>query len=1801
MKTEENYVLHKKTKFRIGSLLLCVCMMLSCLPVSVFAQTDNGGTLIGQISAVGAGSTVLSSEAGGNTATDGGYGNTATVECTHQYENGICTVCGGYQQPSTDANGVYQIANAGNLYWFAQQVNAANSTINGKLTADIVVNEDLLNSLTFDDNGNVTNGDNFRIWTPICDYTGTFDGANHTVSGLYYNGDDSYAGLFGYIEGGANIKNVGMDDTYFCVLDDRSAYVAGIVANAYASGQKITISGCRNATALTVKNDEENPRELAYVGGIVAYAEATNGGSIEITKCYNTGNLDATVSYVDSYAGGIAAYVKADGGSIKLEECYSTGTLTATNTEHYAYAGGVVAYAEMENSSSLVITKCYNTGDLAANGSYEYTCVGGIAAYAEVYEQDSIEITICYNTGNLTATSTLGGTGYDDLLACAGGVLGCAVPYGILKISNCYSAGSVTSSSEEYAYSGGLVGYVPQDVVDGKMTLSNCLSVDTYSATGKTGSYVGGVIGLIGGKSETFVAVRVCYYLERFHESPFGNNFDEGKYEEVHLVNDVDLNSGAVTMLLNEDDINGVWKQTLGVDKYPNFTGADLLYGVGVGYYNPTHIWENGVCTDCGKICTHNFGIGGVCTMCGMYCSCEPDQNGFCTICGQTIVATVTIDDTISYRANLNAAFDMASGKTATITLLGDTTLTSSIEIGSSKTNITLIGGEHTVSASTTMFKITAGTLTVQSGNYITTSGNAVEVSGSSGDSGTSSGSGSSSSEGTYVPSIDTGKIATTTVGTVNISGGSFTSESGHAVYVTSVSTEDSSSVIGSVAQGTANITGGTFIGSSYAVYVDKASDATTVFGNGGKLNVSGGTFGKLYVAGVPTDEVQLSGGTFAGVEVEQNITTGARGAVILADGYAFFDGDGKGVKLTDVSGDTAGTVKLCTVHGWDSETGTCLYCATACAAHDWDSETGACGVCGYPHDHTAWTSGVCDGCGYHCKHGSWDGTTCTICGVTCTEHDWDEKTGCCSVCGTPCTHGEADAKGCTICGYAYRVSVTVKSGIDPTDAGTTTYYFTLEDAIAAAVKASAKGNSLGSESVIVNKKTVTVTLLSDVTLTSTIEIANSDAEIILVGGDHTVTATDTMFKITAGTLTVQSGNYTTTSGHVFYVSGTVTLPASSSGEEGTYVGGIGTSVGSTTETTTSGTLNISGGNFTSAGHTVYVTRVFKSSTSDESIIGYTAMGTANISGGVFTSTEGYAVYNVSEDAGDKLAGGNLRISGGEFNGGLYIGGFPATDDGNTTLLGGKFSRVSGFAGSLSSYLEEYYAFFTADENGEYTVPTAAKTVSSQGIAVEIKLCTHIYTNADGVCDICGKNCDHPTWNSTTGTCAACGFAHVHDETWKNGVCSVCGYQCKHGSWNETTCTICGFVCTDHVWKGRTGKCSVCGYLHIHESYGKDGCCTVCGGYQPAVLNNGVYEISNAGQLFWFAAFVNDGNGTANAVLKADIDLENRTWTPIGQHSDTDKSNNISYEGTFDGDYHVIRNLNVKLTSTYEAGLFSRTYGATLKNFGVINATVESTQGIRSGVIGGEIHKSTVTNVFTAGDITVKTSNGQAGGIAGECADSTLTNCITTYGTLCATVGSVTNGFYLADTANANSVGENKTKTQFESGELAWLLNGDSSEGVWKQTIDADAYPNFTGKTVYYDANQNPQYYNDQIASVTITWTDMSFSYHKGTWNTDTMTWEGGGYVADDGCGTVTVTNTGNVDVNARFSVTITDDSLGISVSFTENDVLLEDKKLKVLAGQTKTVAVKLTGNEPSEYIETAKTIGQITVTLSTE
>ena len=248
---------------------------------------------------------------------------------------------------------VYEISNAGQLYWFAGLVNGTldgveqNTLANAVLTANITVNENLLDSLQYDTEGNVSNGSDFITWTPIADwmgnrttqYSGTFDGNNKTVSGLYFNGDSTCIGLFGSSESDGNIKNVGVVDSYF----KGNNHVGGVCGNNAG-----TITNCYNAGNLT------SIESSADIGGICGY---NNGGTI--ANCYNTGTVTATGTV--AFVGGVC------GCSTELIlNCYNIGTVTAASSG--ADISGICGYnfGPIKNCYYLADTEDENGGKTTA-------------------------------------------------------------------------------------------------------------------------------------------------------------------------------------------------------------------------------------------------------------------------------------------------------------------------------------------------------------------------------------------------------------------------------------------------------------------------------------------------------------------------------------------------------------------------------------------------------------------------------------------------------------------------------------------------------------------------------------------------------------------------------------------------------------------------------------------------------------------------------------------------------------------------------------------------------------------------------------------------------------------------------------------------------------------------------------------------------------------------------------------------------------------------------------------------------------------------------------------------------------------------------------------------------------------------------------------------------------------------------------------------------------------------------------------------------------------------------------------
>ena len=254
------------------------------------------------------------------------------------------------------ADDPYQISNAAELIAFADIVNDGQNAAHAVLTANITVNENVLKT-----DGSL-NGTPANAWTPIGEsdseddaYTGNFDGRGHTISGLYtmvetYN-TTAYAGLFGCVGGGGEVKNVNIADSYICASIKESNpsgnnkfAAAGSVCGKNNGG---TIENCTNSGTVVVE-DGNTSNSACYAGGVCGLNTHTNTDKGKISGCANSGSVSGY-----GHVGGVCGST----GHLTVN-CGNTGSVSGSG-----YVGGVCG----QNGGT--ITNCYWLEDTVEYGN----------------------------------------------------------------------------------------------------------------------------------------------------------------------------------------------------------------------------------------------------------------------------------------------------------------------------------------------------------------------------------------------------------------------------------------------------------------------------------------------------------------------------------------------------------------------------------------------------------------------------------------------------------------------------------------------------------------------------------------------------------------------------------------------------------------------------------------------------------------------------------------------------------------------------------------------------------------------------------------------------------------------------------------------------------------------------------------------------------------------------------------------------------------------------------------------------------------------------------------------------------------------------------------------------------------------------------------------------------------------------------------------------------------------------------------------------------------------------------------
>jgi hypothetical protein len=285
-------------------------------------------------------------------------------------------------------------------------------------------------------------------WQPIASFRGSFDGQGYETRDLFINRPgENYVGLFGFVDDGGHIENIGVVNVN--VIGDHSVgglvgEDCGTVSNSYSTGSLTgrqfvggLVGYARNSSAVSNSYFTGTVTGDSNVGGLVGRNMDT------VSNSYSNGNVSGTGWAVGGLAG-------VNNGNVS--DSYATGSVTG-HTVNNCNVGGLVG------ANYETVSNCYATSSVT--GSSE---VGGLVG---VSSWDGGIVTNSYSTGSVTGDESVGG------------LMGCNLG----TVSDSYATGSVTGNVKV----GGLVGYNYY----GKGTVSN-----SYSTGNVTGDeYVGGLVG----------------------------------------------------------------------------------------------------------------------------------------------------------------------------------------------------------------------------------------------------------------------------------------------------------------------------------------------------------------------------------------------------------------------------------------------------------------------------------------------------------------------------------------------------------------------------------------------------------------------------------------------------------------------------------------------------------------------------------------------------------------------------------------------------------------------------------------------------------------------------------------------------------------------------------------------------------------------------------------------------------------------------------------------------------------------------------------------------------------------------------------------------------------------------------------------------------------------------------------------------------------------------------------------------------------------------------------------------------
>lgn len=252
-------------------------------------------------------------------------------------------------------------------------------------------------------------------------FAGTFDGKGHKISGLKFNTDKQYCGLFAYVDAEGTVKNLTLQQPTMTTGQSYGGFIAaatdGLIDNCHV------INGTFEST------------NGSYKGGVIGQ----NKGLVK--NCTYSGTITSSTN-----AGGIIGQNYS-----QIENCSCSATIVSMAPNQNNIQFGGITGITIKLNSDPHIHDCYFTGNL--QGAVANNC-GGITGTLS-----GAEMLRCWNSGYIASTGSCGA--FVNSLEKAA------------KIKDCYNVGTVYDT---YSTSvGGLIGTVSTDKSD--MSIENCLNM----------------------------------------------------------------------------------------------------------------------------------------------------------------------------------------------------------------------------------------------------------------------------------------------------------------------------------------------------------------------------------------------------------------------------------------------------------------------------------------------------------------------------------------------------------------------------------------------------------------------------------------------------------------------------------------------------------------------------------------------------------------------------------------------------------------------------------------------------------------------------------------------------------------------------------------------------------------------------------------------------------------------------------------------------------------------------------------------------------------------------------------------------------------------------------------------------------------------------------------------------------------------------------------------------------------------------------------------------------------------------